>query len=144
MRTARLLLAIALAANGLAMIFMPAIWYAWVPGVSATGALNPHFVRDIGCAYLVAGAAFVWLVFAASRAWPTALAGATFLTLHALVHLAEVASGRQHLPRLLADLPGVFLLPALALWLSWPFRRKLTTEETSNAALDHQAPARRL
>ena len=144
MRTARLLLAIALAANGLAMIFVPAAWYHGVPGVSATGALNPHFVRDIGCAYLVAGAAFVWLVFAASRAWPTALAGATFLALHALVHLAEVASGGQHLPHLFVDLPGVFLLPALALWLAFPFRRKLTTEETSNAALDHQAPARRL
>ena len=61
-RTAvRPLLAVILAANGLAMLFAPQPWYQLVPGVSGTGPLNVHFVRDIGCAYLCAGAAFGWL-----------------------------------------------------------------------------------
>ena len=142
MYAARLLLALALAANGLAMVFVPAAWYHWVPGVSDTGALNAHFVRDIGCAYLVAGTAFLWLV-RDSRARPAALASAAFLVLHALLHLAEAAAGGRDLDHLLADLPGVFLLPALALWLAWP-RRPLLLQENSNAAMVDEATARRL
>ncbi|HVY56846.1 MAG TPA: hypothetical protein VHA77_03260 [Xanthobacteraceae bacterium] len=55
-----LALGIALAANGLLMLFDPAGWYGLVPGVPETGPFNPHFVRDIGCAYLVAGVAWTW------------------------------------------------------------------------------------
>jgi len=50
-----------LAANGFLMLFDPAQWYAMVPGVPETGAFNPHFVRDIGAAYVVAGVAIAWL-----------------------------------------------------------------------------------
>ena len=60
-----------LAANGLFMLADPAAWYALVPGVPMTGPLNAHFVRDIGCAYLVAGAAL-----AAFGAQPQARAAA--------------------------------------------------------------------
>ena len=45
-----------LGGNGLAMLFAGLWWYGVVPGVTATGPYNPHFVRDIGAAYLVAGA----------------------------------------------------------------------------------------
>src|ERR1700731_3043762 len=44
-----------LSANGLAMLFAGGWWYGVVPGVTVTGPYNPHFVRDIGAAYLVAG-----------------------------------------------------------------------------------------
>ena len=50
-----------LAANGLTMLAFPDAWYDLVPGVPQTGPFNPHFVRDIGAAYLVAGATLVWL-----------------------------------------------------------------------------------
>ena len=49
-----------LIANGLTMLAVPPAWYDLVPGVPQTGPLNPHFVRDIGAAYLVAGATLVW------------------------------------------------------------------------------------
>jgi hypothetical protein len=101
-----LILGAGLAAKGLFMLGDPAAWYAAVPGVPMTGPLNPHFVRDIGCAYCVARAA--------------ALAGGAFLALHALVHLWDWASGREMLDHLIADLPAVFAPPALALWLAWP------------------------
>ena len=55
-------LGLALAANGLLMLFDPAGWYAVAPGVPDTGPLNPHFVRDIGCAYILTGFALAGLV----------------------------------------------------------------------------------
>ncbi len=51
---------IGLAANGLVMLGVPAAWYAAVPGVAATGPFNAHFIRDIGIAYLLCGAALTW------------------------------------------------------------------------------------
>ena len=87
--------------------------------MTMTGPLNPHFVRDIGCAYLIAGATLAAFAVDA-RARPAALAGAAFLALHAFVHLWDLASGRESLHHFLGDLPTVFLPPALALWLAWP------------------------
>ena len=66
---ARLLLALILAANGLAMLAAPQFWYHTTPGVTGTGQLNLHFVRDIGCAYLVAAGAFAWQWRDPQRLW---------------------------------------------------------------------------
>ena len=108
-----------LMATGLTMLASPDAWSAFVPGVPETGPLNPHFVRDIGAAYLVAGATLVW--FAIDRAArPAALAGAAFLAIHALVHLWDTAAGREHAHQLFVDLPTVFLPPVLAIWIVWP------------------------
>jgi hypothetical protein len=112
---------LSLIANGLTMLAVPEAWYALVPGVPQTGPLNPHFVRDIGAAYVVAGGALVW--FAIDRAArPAALAGAAFLAIHAAVHVWDAAAGREHVHQLLVDLPAVFLPPALAIWIAWPQR----------------------
>lgn len=117
------LLGLPLIANGLAMLSIPGTWYAVVPGVSATGAFNPHFVRDIGVAYVVTGAALTW--FASSVvARPAALIAAAFLALHALVHLWDVAAGREQLDHLLTDIPTVFLPPVLAIWIIWASGRR--------------------
>ncbi len=135
------ILGLGLAANGLAMLAAPTEWYAALPSVADTGPFNPHFVRDIGVAYLVAGTAFVALALSA-KAWPAALTATAFLTLHALVHLWDAAAGREHAHALLADLPTVFLPPALAIWLVWPLgRRTLSAQEKNDdrmvsAALD--------
>ncbi|WP_157691761.1 hypothetical protein [Noviherbaspirillum autotrophicum] len=138
---ARLLLGLILSANGFAMLAAPETWYATVPGVADTGPLNLHFVRDIGCAYLVSGGAFLWLLRTAS-AWPAALAGSVFLLLHGCVHLGEAAAGRAEWHHLLRDFPGVFLIPILALWLTWP--RALSRKEKHDVTMDSAAPARRL
>ena len=62
-------LGLALAANGLLMLLDPAGWYALAPGVPETGPLNLHFVRDIGCAYILAGLALagLWRAGSADR-----------------------------------------------------------------------------
>jgi uncharacterized protein YjeT (DUF2065 family) len=109
----------ALAVNGLFMLAAPGAWYGAVPGVTETGPLNPHFVRDIGAAYLACGAALGWAA-AREAARPAATFAALFLAIHAGVHLWDALAGRETWAQLLTDLPGVFLPPALAAWLAWP------------------------
>jgi hypothetical protein len=103
--------------NGSMMLFASPVWYASVPGVSETGPYNPHFIQDIGVAFLVAGVAL------AARAWrpqywPAAVAGAGFLAAHALIHAAAMATGHDH--RLAFDLFAVVLPSALALYSAFP------------------------
>lgn len=61
-------LGLLLAANGFLMLADPAQWYAIVPGVPETGPFNPHFVRDIGAAYVVTVVAIAWLARSSGRA----------------------------------------------------------------------------
>jgi hypothetical protein len=114
------LLALGLGLNGAWMLAVPASWYAAIPGARETGPFNPHFIRDIGSAFLVAAVAFAALAVARSRAWPAALSGAGFLGLHALVHLWDLAAGREDAHQLLSDLPAILVPGALGLWLAWP------------------------
>ncbi|HEY1720051.1 MAG TPA: hypothetical protein VGG27_02315 [Magnetospirillaceae bacterium] len=115
------ILGIGLSINALAMLGWPEPWYGVIPGVSDTGPFNPHFVRDIGCAYLTAGVGMIG--FAIDRRFrDLALGAVAFLVLHALVHLWDGLAGREPMHNLLADLPSVFLAPVLALWIAWPRR----------------------
>lgn len=116
-RTLWMLMGLALAGNGLFMLAAPLAWYGLVPGVPETGPFNPHFVRDIGCAYVVTGASLLWLVRSA-HAWPAALAAGSFLGLHAALHVVAFAQGRIEAGHAVSDallvmLPAV-LLPAYA------------------------------
>ncbi|MEJ6003126.1 hypothetical protein [Paucibacter soli] len=115
-------LALGLAANGLLMLLAPGAWYAGMPGVFYTGPLNEHFVRDIGCAYLVAAAGLLWRALQPQRGAAAALMGAGFLLLHAGVHVWELATGRCGWGQFLRDVPGVPLAALAAQWLGWPER----------------------
>ena len=42
-------------ANGLYMLAAPAGWYLAVPGITATGPFNQHFIRDIGLIFVLMG-----------------------------------------------------------------------------------------
>ncbi len=101
------------------MLGDPAGWYAGVDGVPNTGPYNPHFVRDIGMAYLT----LALLVFAAIR-WPAQAtplvgAGALFLGLHALLHVWDIAAGRLPAEHILMDMPGVFIPVVVSIFLTW-------------------------
>ena len=113
------ILALTMGGNGLAMLAAGRWWYAVVPGVVQTGPFNPHFVKDIGAAYLVVGAAFAWF---AARPTPTArgavMAAAAFLGLHAGVHIVDAAGDPGGLADLIRDFPGVFLPALLAAWIA--------------------------
>jgi len=118
------LLAIVLGANGLAMLFAGLWWYGMVPGVTATGPFNPHFVRDIGAAYLVSAGGLAAFAWRPREAWPALAAAAGFLTLHAAIHVFDAACGTRPLQDVARDFGGVYL-PAL-LTLAIAFRRPKT------------------
>jgi len=130
---------IALIANGIFMLAAPAVWYGIVPGVAGTGPFNPHFIRDIGSAYLVAGGALIWFL-RDKRARPAAVAGAAFLSLHTLIHLWDWAAGREALSQLLIDGPTV-ILPGLLIFKIARFRPRFPMEVQHAEMAD--APARR-
>ena len=111
-------LAVVLAGNGAAMLLAPLDWYGAVPGVTATGPFNPHFVRDIGAAYLVAGGGVAWFAWRPREGWPALAAAATFLVLHAAIHVYDATCGTRPLQDMLRDLAGVYLTAAAALFLA--------------------------
>jgi hypothetical protein len=105
-------LALVMGGNGLAMLFAGLWWYGVVPGVTATGPYNPHFVRDIGAAYLVVGASLAAFAIRPRQAWPAVAAAAGFLTLHAAIHVFDAVCGTKPLADVARDFGGVYL-PAL-------------------------------
>lgn len=107
--------------NGAAAFLLPEFWYSAVPGVTGTGPLNVHFVRDIGAAFLAAGAGLAATAWRPAL-WPAGAAGAAFLVLHALIHVGEAAMARDLLHA--ARDAAFIILPAfLAAWLSFAARR---------------------
>jgi uncharacterized protein YjeT (DUF2065 family) len=114
------LLGVALEANGIFMLVAPENWYFAVPGVTATGPLNQHFLRDIGLIFVFMGAAF--LVGAARSELRVLLwaAPTSWLIGHALFHFWEVAVGICSPSVIPRDFPAVTLPAiigaALTLW----------------------------
>jgi hypothetical protein len=114
------LLAIVLGANGAVMMAAGLWWYHAVPGVTQTGPYNPHFVKDIGAAYLVVAGALTWRAVRPLSGQGALVAAAAFLVLHALIHVVDASCGGHMIHDLGRDFAGVFL-PALAtVWLAWP------------------------
>lgn len=111
-------LGLLLGLNGLAMLFASLAWYDAVPGVRATGPYNPHFVRDIGAAYLVVAMGLAWFAWRPRQGWPALAAAAAFLVLHAGVHVFDTTCSASPLADFLRDLPGVFTPAVLAAWLA--------------------------
>jgi len=111
------ILAIPTLFNGLTMLVAAPFWYASVPGASGTGPFNPHFVQDIGVAFLVAGVALAARAWR-PRYWPAAIAGAGFLAAHALIHLVAIIGGHDH--QAAFDLVAVVLPSAFALYSAFP------------------------
>jgi hypothetical protein len=106
------LLGLVMGANGLAMLFAGHWWYGAVPGVPMTGPFNPHFVKDIGAAYLVVGVSLAAFAWRPATAFSALVGAAGFLTLHATIHVGDALASPTCGQDLARDLPGVFL-PAL-------------------------------
>ena len=114
MRILAAALAALLALNALTMLFASFWWYGVVPGVTATGAYNPHFVRDIGAAYLVVAGGLAWFAWRPVQGWPALVAAAAFLVLHSLIHVFDASCSADPVANLLRDLPAVFLSALIA------------------------------
>jgi hypothetical protein len=109
--------------NALWMLAGPLHWYTDLPAaVPDTGPFNPHFVRDIGCAFLAVGVALVWAARNRSYRLPLVAIAAFFLAAHAVLHVYDTVRGALGHDHWLLDLPGVYLpgilLPLIALRLA--------------------------
>lgn len=125
-RIALILLGIFHTANGLFMLAAPDYWYNSVPGVTASGPMNHHFIADIGMAFLASGVGLLMATRISPTAATFALAGATFPALHALIHVWEwVSDGIPNNPQQIAsDAVAVMLVSFVGFWLAWVWARR--------------------
>jgi hypothetical protein len=101
--------------NAAWMLAAPLHWFHELPAaVPEFGPFNPHFVRDIGCAFATIGFAFVWAALAPRWRYPLAAVGCFFYVTHAVLHVFDTLRGAVEPAHAWADLPGVYL-PAIVL-----------------------------
>ena len=101
--------------NAVWMLADPAGWYVGLPAaVPDTGPLNTHFVRDIGSAFGVMGAALLWAAVRPALRVPMIATVSLFYLLHALVHVTDTLAGRLPATHWSIDFPGVYA-PALVM-----------------------------
>jgi hypothetical protein len=107
--------------NGLWMLFAPEHWFQNLPGgVPDTGPFNQHFVRDVGAAFATIGVAFLATAPKALSRRDVLLGAALFYSLHSLVHMADLVTGRLHADHWGMDFPLVFLPTMLLILLALP------------------------
>jgi len=100
--------------NGAWMLADPAGWYAAIPGVTNSGPLNEHFVRDIGAVYALTGIALVWAALRPARRVLLVGAVAAFYVMHALVHVLDTLRGLMQPQQWAIDAVPIYL-PTLVL-----------------------------
>lgn len=102
-------------ANALWMLAGPMHWYSELPAaVPDTGPFNPHFVRDIGCAFLTVGVALSWAALDRIHRMPLVVVSALFLAAHALLHVYDTLTGALDHTHWWLDLPGVYAPAVIA------------------------------
>jgi hypothetical protein len=112
-------------ANGLWMLVDPAHWYENLPaGVPDFGPLNQHFVRDIGCTFVLLGLALGVGAFVPRWRVAACAAAAAFSVLHALVHVLDTLRGLVGPEHWRIDLGGVYVPAAVLTALTWVLARR--------------------
>jgi hypothetical protein len=102
-------------ANGIWMLASPLSWYTDLPAaIPDTGAFNPHFVRDIGVTYIVMAVGFAWCALHLDRGRPVHIGLTLLWGGHALLHFADLLTGRLPASHWVIDAPTIFV-PALIL-----------------------------
>jgi len=133
-----LVLGVGSLANAAWMLVDPLRWYHDLPaGVPDFGEFNPHFVRDIGCAFATVGAAQVWAAFAPRHRYPLVAMTALFLVAHAALHVYDTTRGAVDHTHWWLDLPGVYAPAVLLTVLTFILARR----DREEGGL-HASPAR--
>lgn len=115
-RLAGALLALLFILIAVQMLFQPEDWYKNTAGVPETGPMNAHFIRDIGAAFLMSGAAFA--LFAIRKiSWEVVAVGAVFPGIHGGIHAYGLLVGHSH-ASLAVDFFGVVVPGLLAALLA--------------------------
>ena len=109
-----LFLAIGNFINGVWMLFDPNHWYLNLPGrVPDFGPMNEHFVRDLGCVFVMI--ALIALKGAFDRSWRknSLLIIQLWLVPHAMIHLFDTLRGLVAMEHLYMDIPLCYAPPIL-------------------------------
>ena len=102
-------------ANAAWMLADPLLWYHELPAeVPDFGPFNPHFVRDIGCAFATVGVTLVWAALSPHRRFALTAVGAFFYLAHAALHVFDMLREAVEPDHWWLDLPVVYF-PAIAL-----------------------------
>lgn len=121
-------LAVALIANAFWMLAGPMHWYLELPAaIPDTGPFNPHFVRDIGCAFLAVGVALVWAARSPAVRTPLVSIAMLFLVAHALLHVYDTSVGNLPNDHWWLDFAGVYF-PVLLLAFVFVRMRRTATD----------------
>jgi len=106
--------------NGMWMLASPPHWYINLPAnVPATGPLNEHFVRDIGCIFFLLGALLLISVRRRELRLSAMVAASAFATAHALVHVFDTMRGLLGPGQWRFDLGPVYIGSVLLVILTW-------------------------
>lgn len=101
--------------NAAWMLVDPLLWYHELPAeVPDFGPFNPHFVRDIGCAFATVGVALVWAALSPRRRFALVAVAAFFYAAHAVLHVFDTLRAAVEPEHWWLDLPGVYF-PAILL-----------------------------
>lgn len=111
-RTSLVLLGLYYLSLGLILLVAPEHFYTSVPGVSATGPYNAHFLRDVGFAFLTSAGGLLWGSVTLQR--PLIILGAAWPLLHALFHLWMWLAAGMPIDRVAGFDWGFVIVPALA------------------------------
>ena len=117
-------LAVANVLNGLWMLVAPEHWYYNIPaGVPDTGALNVHFIRDIGSAYITCGVAFALAACMPLARFSLMVVTTTFYFLHACGHIFDIVVENLPDSHIYIDMPLVFIPVVFLLAITgWCYR----------------------
>jgi hypothetical protein len=117
--------------NAVWMLAGPMHWYTDLPAaVPDTGPFNPHFVRDIGCAFLAVGIALLWAARSVRFRVPLVAVSALFLGAHAVLHIYDTLRGYLDHTHWWLDFPGVYLPAILTGWAWFALERQDRAGET--------------
>ncbi len=119
--------------SALWMLIAPSNWYYHLlASVPEYGPLNIHFVRDIGCVFLLLGCGLIVGGFLLMEfSLPLFTMNTLFYMLHMFVHIYEVVSGRVRMEIFWVDLPGIYVPALLTFILNIVLIRKYMASSTS-------------
>jgi hypothetical protein len=117
--------------NAIWMLASPAHWYLNLPAnVPGSGPLNEHFVRDIGCIFLLVGVALLAGARVRSMRLPSMVLATAYSLLHAFVHVYDSARGLFAPGHWRVDVVPIYATTLLSLWLTV----KLAREERARSS----------
>ena len=122
-RIALLVAAAYLGLIGVYILAAPEHFYLTTPGVVRTGPYNSHFLRDVGFAFFISGAALGWGASMSERS--VAIAGALWPAAHGAFHL-QIWAARGCAPDVVgvAEFATITLPSFLTLWLAFRWRTR--------------------